>query len=184
MVFRVYSLTNQMRCSSQGFWPARKRSKCYNRVIFKCGYYLTSFISLLTSELQNTIHKLEQAEGRNNELRSSNKKLASQKTELEKKVSYYQRKSLEQQEAVNRLKEQVRIQAEENRGKSKALGMVNDEVLALQMENNLLNDKVKRLETENEHLVVRWMNKVKEDAEKLNDANAFLETVKGGSRKA
>lgn len=82
-----------------------------------------------------------------------------------------------------RLHEQVIIKHEENQAKNKALNLINDDILALQLENNLLNEKVKKLEAENNDLVVRWMNKMKEDAEKLNDANAFLENMRANSSK-
>lgn len=61
--------------------------------------------------------------------------------------------------------------------KNKTIEIINDELLMLQMQNNLLNQKVTELSLENDSLIQRWMNKVSQDAEKLNDANQFLQSL-------
>ncbi|ODV85736.1 hypothetical protein CANARDRAFT_197904 [[Candida] arabinofermentans NRRL YB-2248] len=71
----------------------------------------------------------------------------------------------------NRLK---RLQ-EETKVKNQNIEIVNDDLLSLQIENNLLNVKVAKLTAENNELVERWMAKVSEDAQVLNDANEVLE---------
>lgn len=60
--------------------------------------------------------------------------------------------------------------------KNKTIEIINDELLMLQMQKNILNQKVTELSLENESLIQRWMDKVSKDAEKLNDANQFLQS--------
>jgi chromosome segregation ATPase len=64
----------------------------------------------------------------------------------------------------------------ELREKNKTIEIINDELLMLQMQKNILNQKMTELSLENESLIQRWMDKVSKDAEKLNDANQFLQS--------
>lgn len=59
--------------------------------------------------------------------------------------------------------------------KNRAIETINDELLSLNIQNNVLSGKVVDLERENETLVKRWMDRVKQDVEKLNEANEKLE---------
>lgn len=58
--------------------------------------------------------------------------------------------------------------------KNRAIETVNDELLSLNIQNNVLGDNVKKLSAENEALVARWMERVKQDVEKLNEANEMI----------
>ncbi|CAM9015439.1 unnamed protein product [Wickerhamomyces anomalus] len=77
--------------------------------------------------------------------------------------------------AVTRLTNKLNNQTEEYQHKNKSIELINDEILSLSIQNNLLTDKVDKLEKENGDLVERWIEKVKADADKMNETNAFLE---------
>lgn len=80
---------------------------------------------------------------------------------------------------VKKLNTKVENLTMELKEKDKTIEIVNDELLLLTMQNNVLTQKVEELSGENESLIQRWMNKASQDADKLNDANQFLESVKG-----
>jgi len=77
--------------------------------------------------------------------------------------------------AVTRLTDKLNNQTEEYQHKNKSIELINDEIISLSIQNNLLTDKVDKLENENASLVERWIEKVKSDADKMNETNAFLE---------
>lgn len=77
--------------------------------------------------------------------------------------------------AVTRLTNKLNNQTEEYQHKNKSIELINDEILSLSIQNNLLTDKVDKLEKENGDLVERWIEKVKADVDKMNETNAFLE---------
>lgn len=64
---------------------------------------------------------------------------------------------------------------EEHKEQSKALQLLQDDMLANQIQLNVLEQKTEALQQENETLVQRWVAKAAADADKMNDANAFLE---------
>ena len=43
----------------------------------------------------------------------------------------------------------------------------------------MLEEKAAKLEEENKALLERWMAKIKAEAETMNDANEFLERIRG-----
>jgi Autophagy protein 16 (ATG16) len=43
----------------------------------------------------------------------------------------------------------------------------------------VLEERAAELEKENKSLLERWMRRIKSDAEKMNDANEFLEQIRG-----
>ena len=51
-----------------------------------------------------------------------------------------------------------------------------DENATLQLELTQMEEKIHKLDEENKALVDRWLKKMSEDAEKLNEANDFVET--------
>lgn len=55
--------------------------------------------------------------------------------------------------------------------KNKSIELINDELLMNQIQLNVLNEKIENLTKENTSLIQRWMEKVKMDADKLNDSN-------------
>jgi chromosome segregation ATPase len=57
---------------------------------------------------------------------------------------------------------------EELRGKSKMVEQAQDEMVALELQFNLAEQRSERLERENKELVERWMKRMGEEAEKVN----------------
>jgi DNA repair exonuclease SbcCD ATPase subunit len=64
---------------------------------------------------------------------------------------------------------------EEHKEQAKALLLLQDDMLANQIQLNVLEQKTEALQQENETLVQRLVAKAAADADKMNDANAFLE---------
>ena len=82
------------------------------------------------------------------------------------------------EQSVDKLSQKVTNLNLEVREKNKSIEIINDELLSNQIQINVLNGDIQNLKQENETLIERWMDKVKKDAEKLNDANEFLESIK------
>jgi autophagy-related protein 16 len=61
------------------------------------------------------------------------------------------------------------------REKDVTIQILQDELAALQLEMVTTEDKIKRLGQENDELLKRWMNKMNEEAEKMNEATQFYE---------
>ncbi|ODQ67630.1 hypothetical protein NADFUDRAFT_82055 [Nadsonia fulvescens var. elongata DSM 6958] len=66
---------------------------------------------------------------------------------------------------------------EEVTERAKAMHSLQDEILSLQIELNVLETKNAELSIENQSLVKRWLAKVQAEAERVNDANIFLESL-------
>lgn len=54
--------------------------------------------------------------------------------------------------------------------------ILQDELSALQLEIHTTEEKSKKLILENKQLVDRWISKMNEEAEKMNEATQFYET--------
>lgn len=52
---------------------------------------------------------------------------------------------------------------------------LSDDMLVQEIHMNLAEKKAAKLQEENEALVNRWMQKAADEAERMNDANAFLQ---------
>ncbi|KAH3684114.1 hypothetical protein WICPIJ_004910 [Wickerhamomyces pijperi] len=70
---------------------------------------------------------------------------------------------------LSTLSSKLSKRTEEHSERDKSIELINDEMNSLDIQNNLLLERVKGLEKENEDLVKRWLAKVKSDAEKMND---------------
>ncbi|CUM54508.1 Autophagy protein 16 [Debaryomyces fabryi] len=110
----------------------------------------------LTNSLNQTTIHLEKSELKVNELLKSQDQLERQNKNLSNKIKHLNLEIIE---------------------KNKSVEILNDELLLNEIQTNVLNDRISKLSDENKKLVERWIEKVKSDAEKLNDANEFLERV-------
>lgn len=88
-------------------------------------------------------------------------------------ISFFSIVQLEQ--TVSQLKTSVSDYRTESSKKSTEIQNLQDDLLVLQLSLNVSESKAKKLEDENNNLVERWMKKMSEEADKMNDANAFLE---------
>ncbi|KAK7202535.1 putative autophagy protein Apg16 [Myxozyma melibiosi] len=75
------------------------------------------------------------------------------------------------------LDSKLRTRNEEFKERSRAIQMLQDEILTYQIQLNIAEENAAKLQNENRELVRRWMERVSREAEKLNDANAFLENL-------
>ena len=62
----------------------------------------------------------------------------------------------------------LRDRDEELRGKTKLAEDAQDEMVALDLQLNISEQKAEKLKVENEELVQRWMKRMGEEAEKVN----------------
>ncbi|ANB11945.1 hypothetical protein AWJ20_172 [Sugiyamaella lignohabitans] len=96
------------------------------------------------------------------------KNLETLKSTYEKTTSQLTRRLTEEQAKAQNYRDEVDL-------KTTSMQHLQDEMLALQIQLNVIEDNMKQVQKENEALVERWMAKVAGEAEKLNDANAFIE---------
>ena len=67
----------------------------------------------------------------------------------------------------------VRDRDEEIKGKAKLLEDVHDETVSLTLQLNMADERSRKLEAENQDLVERWMKRVGEEADNMNDKSKF-----------
>ncbi|KAL2367064.1 hypothetical protein RJZ57_008606, partial [Blastomyces gilchristii] len=67
----------------------------------------------------------------------------------------------------------VKDRDEELRGKAKLLDNVQTELVSLNLQFNMAEERSKKLETENKELVDRWMARMGQEAEAMNKASKF-----------
>ncbi|PLW17911.1 hypothetical protein PCASD_08806 [Puccinia coronata f. sp. avenae] len=76
-----------------------------------------------------------------------------------------------------RLRERVASHAEVMREKERNVQILQDELSTLQLEYTQQEQKIKDLKSDNANLLQRWLDKVHEEAVRMNDANQFLVEV-------
>jgi chromosome segregation ATPase len=84
----------------------------------------------------------------------------------QQKVSQSQVATLSKQ--VLELERKLQDRDDELRGKSKMVEQAQDEMVALELQFNLAEQRSEKLEMENKELVERWMKRMGEEAEKVN----------------
>ena len=72
---------------------------------------------------------------------------------------------------VTQMSVRVRDRNDELKAKSKMLEEVQDQIVALNLELNMSEEKAKRLEDENRELVGRWMKRKGKEVEEMNERN-------------
>lgn len=98
----------------------------------------------------------------------------SQISKLKKQLSAAEKTTKSQQNKLENLVLEVQE-------KNKNIEIVNDEALMNQIQTAVLQKKVDELTRENETLVKRWMERVSSEAQQMNDANQFLESMRKSS---
>ena len=73
----------------------------------------------------------------------------------------------------DQLVRRVKDRDEEIRGKTKLLDDVHDENLSLTLQLNMADERSQKLETENKQLVERWMKRMGEEADQMNEKSKF-----------
>lgn len=75
--------------------------------------------------------------------------------------------------AVQQLTTKVRDREEELKGKAKLVEDVQDENVTLNLQLNVSEDRAEKLKQENKDLVDRWMARMGQEAEKMNEQGKF-----------
>lgn len=99
--------------------------------------------------------------------------IAQEKAELHIQELEVRNRALEKQVKV--LQGKISGLNEQVAEKNKSFELLNDEHLTSQIQTNVLREKNRALQKENEALVKRWIEKVAADAERMNEVNLFLE---------
>lgn len=98
------------------------------------------------------------------------KRLAALSTDHSDSKQYVKQLESEVAKAAELLK-QYKQEAE---SKTREVQHLKDEMLVQEIHMNMAEKKAQKLEAENASLVDRWMQRAADEAEKMNDANAFL----------
>ena len=67
----------------------------------------------------------------------------------------------------------VKDRDEEIRGKAKLLEDVHDETVSLTLQLNMADERARNLEAENKELVDRWMKRMGEEADEMNEKSKY-----------
>ena len=67
----------------------------------------------------------------------------------------------------------VRDRGDEIKGKAKLLEDLHDETISLNLQLNMADERVTKLEKENKDLTNRWMKRMGEEAERMNQTSRF-----------
>ncbi|KAL1920745.1 uncharacterized protein VTP21DRAFT_11380 [Calcarisporiella thermophila] len=94
---------------------------------------------------------------------------------LEKLHSDDQIKIATTTEQVNTLKKKYDQQIELIREKNRLIQILQDEIAALQLELTKNEERLREVDKENKELIDRWMRRVSDEAEKMNQANIQYE---------
>ncbi|KMU78832.1 autophagy protein 16 [Coccidioides immitis RMSCC 3703] len=90
-----------------------------------------------------------------------------------KKATVDNKKILDLSVERTQLQQRLRDRDEELRGKAKLLDDVQDELVSLNLQFNMSEDRAKKLEKENKELIDRWMARMGQEAEAMNKASKF-----------
>ncbi|CDR37729.1 CYFA0S01e15940g1_1 [Cyberlindnera fabianii] len=120
-------------------------------------------------ELQNTIKQVDDLTTTVLEKNQKIQQLEETSTKLRNQLKAVTKDKASLNTVVTRLTNKLNDRSEEHQYRNKSMEILNDELIAMQIENNLLHNKLEKMEKENEDLVQRWLQKVQQDAEKFND---------------
>ncbi|KAJ5587360.1 uncharacterized protein N7459_003125 [Penicillium hispanicum] len=126
------------------------------------------------TELLNTTRAdLSEAQRSRSELQDRLKRLNTELEKLlQKNVQDGRRLKAWESERVH-LQLRLKDRDEELRGKAKLLEDFQDEMATLNLQLNMAEDKSNKLQRENKELVDRWMARMSQEADAMNDASKF-----------
>ncbi|KAK6456921.1 autophagy-related protein 16 [Scheffersomyces xylosifermentans] len=136
-------------------------------------------VTLVNAQLESSIIQREnqQLELENSDLIGSLNQSAINLEKLEAALAAEKKSKKDLEAKVNRLSTRIETLGLQLKEKNKSIEIINEEILSGKIQNNVLQSKVEELTKQNEELINRWMERAKTDAEKMNDANAFLESI-------
>ncbi|KAI1935140.1 autophagy protein 16, interacts with Atg12p-Atg5p [Ophidiomyces ophidiicola] len=129
--------------------------------------------SAAADTLSATRKDLAEAQRSRTELSSRLKKAADELETAKKKATVDTKKIIDISVERTQLQQRLRDRDEELRGKAKLLDDVQDELVSLNLQVNMSEDRAKRLEKENKELIDRWMAKVSREADAMNNGSKF-----------
>ncbi|CAJ0906104.1 10688_t:CDS:10 [Entrophospora sp. SA101] len=134
-----------------------------------------------TAELELEIQQLKDERSENYKTQAQNaQRLLTMNDRLqsnEEAVKKYQ----EEVQTLTDLNQVLNVKVEDyvqvTREKDLLIQVLHDELAALQLELNKVDERMRSLENENSQLLQRWLKKMNEEAEIMNKANSFYETI-------
>ncbi|OBZ87415.1 Protein tipD [Choanephora cucurbitarum] len=130
-------------------------------------------------ELDNKIRELNEERAETYKTQSEN---AQRLVNMNEQLRSRDEKDKKQTEQIQELTQSVRslskkcdLQVQQLREKDVAIQILQDELAALQLEIHTTEERNKKLVAENTQLVERWIQKMNEEAEKMNEATQFYE---------
>ncbi|KAL1953077.1 hypothetical protein VTO42DRAFT_3615 [Malbranchea cinnamomea] len=127
----------------------------------------------LQALLSATRNDLSEAQKSREELTKHLTKTTKELEVLKKRYAAEVRKVSDLTAERSQLQLKLRDRDEELRGKAKLLDSVQDELVSINLQFNMAEDRAKKLEKENKELVDRWMARMGQEADAMNIASKF-----------
>ncbi|WEW60990.1 autophagy protein 16, interacts with Atg12p-Atg5p [Emydomyces testavorans] len=127
----------------------------------------------LADTLATARNELAEAQRSRTELVAQLKKTTEELEAAKKKATADNRRILDLSVERTQLQQRLKDRDEELRGKAKLLDDVQDELVSLNLQFNMSEDRAKKLEKDNKELIDRWMARVGQEAEAMNKASKF-----------
>ncbi|CAI7597333.1 unnamed protein product [Penicillium pancosmium] len=127
----------------------------------------------ITDLLNTTRTELAEAQRSRAELRDRLDQTTNEAEKLRKKIGQDGRQINSLEGEVAQQQKRLKDVDEELRGKAKLLDDFQDEIAALNLQMNMAEQKAAKLERENRELVDRWMARMGQEADAMNDASKF-----------
>ncbi|CAG8495395.1 18414_t:CDS:10 [Acaulospora morrowiae] len=134
-----------------------------------------------TVELEQQIQNLKEERAELYKTQGTN---AQRLLDLNDVLRNHEEQAKKHQEEIQRLTEinqtltnKVDLQVQVLREKDVTIQLLQDELATLQLELGKIDERMKDLEKENGQLLQRWLKKMNEEADKMNEANLFYESA-------
>lgn len=127
----------------------------------------------ITELLNTTRAELAEAQRSRSELQDRLDRTTNEAGKLRKKIDQDGRRMNTLENEVTQQQKRRKDVEEELRGKAKLLDDFQDEIAALNLQVNMAEQKAAKLERENKELVERWMARMGQEADAMNDASKF-----------
>ncbi|KAL1934483.1 hypothetical protein VTP01DRAFT_6665 [Rhizomucor pusillus] len=133
------------------------------------------------AELERRLQKLNEERAEMYKTQSENAQrllqMNEQKQQIEKKEKQSSEEIARLNDQVARLTSKCELQTMQLKEKDVTIQILQDELAALQLEIITTEERSKKLEKENDQLLKRWLEKKNEEAEKMNEATQFYESL-------
>ncbi|PGH19450.1 hypothetical protein AJ80_03951 [Polytolypa hystricis UAMH7299] len=128
----------------------------------------------ITSDvLTTTLKELSEAQKSRTDLLDKLSKTTSELEKLKKKTSTDARRIADLSGERAHFQVRIKDRDEELRGKTKLLDDLHAEVVSLNLQFNMAEDRAKKMEQDNQELVDRWMAQKRHEADEMNKTSKF-----------